>query len=83
VPLFIRIDPFESIDLTEAEPHRMMLARALLQRVLGKAMGHIDRPHLDAVLAGVTDDLRRRIESHRLGIQQRAAERIGMKPFQP
>ncbi len=35
----------------------MMLARALLQRVLGKAVGHIDRPHVDAVLVGVTDDL--------------------------
>ncbi len=36
----------------------------------------IDRPHLDAVLARVADDLRRRIEAHRLRIEQRGAEDI-------
>ena len=36
--------------------------------------GIVDGPHLDAMLARIAHDLRRRVEAHRLRIQQRAAK---------
>jgi predicted GIY-YIG superfamily endonuclease len=47
------------------------------------AVRHVDVAHLDAVLAGVADDLRRRVKPHRLGIQQTATKSVGMKTFEP
>ena len=44
-----------------------------LQRAVTFAEVDIDRPHLDAV-PRVADDLRRRVEAHRLAVQQRAGE---------
>ena len=81
--LLIRIGPFESVDLAEAEPHGVIPAAALLQRVLRVAERHVDLAHLDAVLAGIADDLRRGVKPHRLRIQQPAAERVGMEMLQP
>ena len=65
----VRIGPLESVDLTKAEPHRVIHPPLLLHRVLGVAEGHIDLAYLDAVLARIADDLRRRVKSHRLRIQ--------------
>ena len=41
------------------------------------------RPHLDAMLARVADDLGGGVEAHRLGIEQRGAEDVGMMAFHP
>src|ERR1700689_4469898 len=73
----------KAIDLAKAEPHGAILSIALLQRILCMAEGNIDLAHLDAVLAGVADDLRRCVKTHRLGIQQSAAERVGMIMLEP
>ncbi len=62
---------------------RVMLAALLLQSVLPEAERHIDLAHLDAVLARIADDLRGRVKSHRLRIQQTAAESVGMKTLEP
>jgi len=41
----------------------------LLQHVVTMAEGNVDLTHDDAILAGVADDLRRRVKPHRLRIQ--------------
>jgi hypothetical protein len=41
------------------------------------------RAHLDVMRLRVADDLRRRVETHRLRIQQRGAEDIGMPALHP
>jgi hypothetical protein len=81
--LFIRIGPFESVDLPEPQPHGAIFSVPLLQRVLRKAVRHVDLAHLDAVVAGVADDLRWRVKAHRLRIQQSAAECVGMVMLEP
>ena len=81
--LLIRINPTKPIDLAEAEADGAVFSIPLLQRVLGKTVGHIDLAHLDAVGAGVADDLRRRVETHRLRIEQATAEGIGVIMLQP
>ena len=82
-PLLILIDPVKAVDLAKAEPHRAIFPIALLQRVLRVAEGHVDLAHLDAVGAGIADDLRRGVKAHRLRVQQPAAERVGMIMLQP
>jgi hypothetical protein len=79
----VRIGPFETVDLTKAKPHGMIFPALLLHRSLRVTERHIDLPHLDAVLAGIADDLRRGIKAHRLRIQQSTAERIRMPIFEP
>src|ERR1700693_4571903 len=71
------------VDLPKPKPYRAIFSAPLLQRVLRKAKGHIDLAYLDAVGAGVTDNLRRCIKAHRLRIQQSAAECVGMIMLQP
>ncbi len=68
-PLVIRIGPSEAVDLAKAEPHGMILPAFLLQRILRVTERHVDPAHLDAVLAGIADDLRRGVKAHRLRIQ--------------
>ena len=46
-------------------------------------MVDVDGPDLDAVLPGIANELRRRIEAHRLGVQERATEHIRMVAFHP
>ena len=48
--------------------------RAGLQRALPVARAHVHRPHFDAVAARILHQLRRRIETHRLAVQQRGEE---------
>ena len=43
----------------------------------------IDRAHLDAMLLRVAHDLRRRIEAHRLAVEQRGREHIRVVAFDP
>jgi len=56
-PYLVRIGPFESVDLPEAEPHRVIPPALFFQRILCAAERHVDLAHLDAVVAGVADDL--------------------------
>ena len=39
--------------------------------------------HLDAMLDGIADDLRRGIKAHRLAVEQRAGEHIGVVALEP
>src|SRR6516164_2255441 len=73
----------KTVDLAEAEADRAIFTVTLLQRVLRETEGHVDIAHLDAVLAGIAHDLRRRIEAHRLRVQKRAAEGVGMPMLEP
>ncbi len=66
----------------QAQPHREAAVRRL-QRAIPAAGVDADRPHLHAMLAGVAHDLRRRVEAHRLRVQQRAAEHVRMVALQP
>ena len=54
-----------------------------LQRAVPTGKVDIDGPDLDAVLPGVAHHLRRRVEAHRLRVQERAAEHVGMVAFHP
>ena len=43
----------------------------------------VDGEHRDAVRARVAHELRRRVEAHRLAVEERAAERGGLVPLEP
>ena len=73
----------EAVDLAKSQAHRTMFPAPLLQRVLRETEGHVDLAHLDAVLAGIADDLRGGVKAHRLGIQEAAAEGVRMIVLQP
>ena len=57
--------------------------RLAFERALPRAHRDVDRPHLDAVLARIAHQLRRRVEAHRLGVEQAAQERIGVVALDP
>jgi hypothetical protein len=59
------------------------MAQAILERAVPAAVVDVDGADFDAVLACVADDLRGRIEAHRLGVEQGRAERVGMMAFHP
>ena len=54
-----------------------------LQRAVPARGVDADRADLDAVLARVAHDLRRGVEAHRLGVEQRRAEHVRMLALQP
>ena len=54
-----------------------------LERAVPLADRHVDRPHLDAVPARIADELRRRVEAHRLGVEQRAQEGRRLVALEP
>ena len=47
------------------------------------AMAHIDRQHLDAMRARIAHQLRRRVEAHRLAVQQRREKGVGVVALDP
>src|SRR5438045_1222871 len=55
----------------------------VLQRAIPFAEIDVDRAHRDAVLPGVADDLGRRVEPHRLTVQEGAGEDFGVDAFDP
>ena len=78
--------PSAESPLTAVSPSRNAAAAVLLaplQRAVPAAVAHVDRPHLDAVLARDAHELLRRIKPHRLAVQQRAAERRGLVMLEP
>src|SRR5690606_32222334 len=74
----------ETIDLAKADAQgATILATAWLEGVVAKTVIDIDPARLDAVLARIPDDLCRRIKTHRLRIQERAGEGVGIVAFEP
>ena len=73
----------EAVHLPEAQPERERAVFARFQRVVPFAETHIDGAHFDIMLARIAHDLGRRIETHRLRIEQRTAERGGMMALEP
>ena len=65
---------------TDGEP---VLPVGRLQGAVPSAGVDADRPDIDSVLTCVPHDLGRGVEAHRLGIQKRCAEDIGMVAFEP
>ena len=53
------------------------------KRAIPVADLHVRRPHLDAVAARVLHQLRRRVEAHRLAVEQRRAERRRVVALDP
>ena len=62
----------QSLDLAQAEAQR-----PVFQCAVPVAFVHIDRAHLNTVLARVADDLGGGVEAHRLGVKQPAAKAAG------
>ena len=89
----------QAADLAQAEPHRVggvdivphrgmagVRARFVagrFQRAIPVRCIDIDVAHLDAMLLRVAHDLRRRVEAHRLAVEQRRREHIRVMAFQP
>ena len=70
--------------LLKAADHAQAQAqRIALQRAVPGAEIHIYRQHFHAMRAGIADDLRRGIEAHRLGVEQRDREGRRVMAFQP
>ena len=68
---------------SQTEADRLVPPVADLQRAVPAARIDVHRADLDAVLAGIAHDLRGGVEAHRLGVEQRRAERVGMMAFHP
>ena len=54
-----------------------------LERAVPVAHLHVGRPHLDPVPARILHQLGRRVEAHRLAVEQRGAERRRVMAFDP
>ncbi len=57
--------------------------RSGLQRIIPAGVIDVDRAYFDAVLAGVAHDLGGCIEAHRLAVQQRRREYVGIAALHP
>jgi hypothetical protein len=55
----------------------------MFQRGIPIGKVHVDFAQIDAVLAGVADELGRRIEAHRLGVEETGAEDVGIVALHP
>jgi hypothetical protein len=71
--------------LMRLRPRRTGRRRETLpfERALPAADRDVDLAHLDAVLARVAHELRRRVEAHRPGVEQAAEKGVGMVPLDP
>ena len=74
----LRIGFAHRLHVAETDPYRTVLDRALRQRAVD-----VRRPHLDPTPLCVTDERRRRIETHRLRVQQRAEKLTRVVAPQP
>ncbi len=82
--------PGQTLHVAQANSHRRLGAcvlvygrRRRLQRTFPIAYGHIHRPHFQAVAPPVLDELRRRVETHRPAVEQRAQKRRRLMTFEP
>ena len=81
-------DPFglilrEACDLAKAEAQGEAALIVGFHRIVPIRAVDAERAHLDPVFAGVADDLGRRVEAHRLRVQQGAGEYPRMAAFEP
>ncbi len=67
----------------EAEAQRLRAALRRLERRFHRALVDAGGQHGDAVRARVAHQLRRRVEAHRLAVEERAAEGGGLVPLEP
>ncbi len=68
----------EALDVSEADPHCIPFDAAG-----GGAQVHVGRQHLHLTPLRVPHEARRRIEAHRLGVQERAEELAGVVLAKP
>ena len=74
----------QAVDLAQAEAQRRAaVGAARFQRAVPVGEVDVGGAHLDAVLARIAHDLRRRIEAHRLRVQQRRRERRRVMALDP
>ena len=66
-----------------ARMHAFRGARAIFQGTIPIREIHVHRAHVDAVLLRVAHDLRRRVEAHRLAVEQRGREHLRVVAFDP
>ena len=72
-----RLDDAAHLAMAVVDARRLEGRR--LQRAVPAGMVDVDRAHLDAMLARVAHELRRRIEAHRLRVEDRGAEDVGIE----
>ena len=73
----------EAGDLMEAQAQGAFRSQGAFERAVPVAGIDVGRPHLDAVLSGIAHELRGCIKAHRLGIEQRRAEDLGIVVLHP
>ena len=75
----------QAVHLPEAEAHREVAFTLFhrLERIVPVGIVHIHGTHFDAMFLRVADDLRRRIESHGLAVQERGAENVRVMTLDP
>src|ERR1700730_18218473 len=71
------------VNLSEAEAQSGLAVFLFLQRIVPTTRIYVDRPDFDAMLAGIANDLRWRVEAHRLCIEKGASEHSRMVTFEP
>ena len=82
-------DFLQSLHLTESESHCRLRAKVIecgaisFQRAQPAAVAHVDRAHVHALASDVLHQLRRRIEAHRLRVEQAAEQGCRFVAFQP
>ena len=68
---------------TKPQPQIPRASRTRLQRTIPITFVHVDRPHFDAMLLNIANQLGRCIESHRLAVDDRSRIRRRIMMFQP
>src|SRR5688500_17934523 len=73
----------EALHQTQTEPQRECLFLNRLERAVPVARIDVDRSHLDTVTTRILHKLRRRIEPHRLAVDERSREGCGLVALEP
>src|SRR5439155_3822545 len=73
----------QSLDLAEAEAHRMAVVRGSLKRAVPQAVIDVRFPHLDAMLARIANELSGLVEAHRLAVEDGGAEDVRIMALDP
>src|SRR5262249_47168834 len=80
----IRVLLGKALDLPQAEPQRRPRGvLSGLERCVPVARVDVDAAQLDALLAGVAHDLRRRVEAHGLAVEERRRKDRGIMALEP
>ena len=79
----VRAASRKRLDQPQTQPQRRLAIFPPLQRAVPDTHADIDRPYLHAMRPRIPDQLRRRVEAHRLAVEQRRRERRGLVTFEP